>query len=266
MKLRSRKGATEQTLQVIFAVVVAFGIIMIVLLQAIFNLGGATYLQKYYSADAALTMDAVHAVKKGTNLQFTYSKPATSLKYETNKVISYRENPQDGEHFYFTQDRDKIYSFGNFGNDVSNIIYFREGKNVGVAKNKNIMPLAVDCPDLPLQLNPNQQAFAHLSQVPFQINRDPNVYVSIHQSKDKTLRAYANNEEAAKIACKITQELQKVITDLEGYAITKTNKDLDTGIQKTISGKDEPSVILEFYYPQLSQAKTGMAFAMGGSR
>src|SRR3989344_3655570 len=217
MLFHSRKGSTEDiVLHPLFVIGVAIGLVLIVLLRAIYQIGSSEEFEKRFIAtDTGLFVDSVYAVRPDVALAIQYPAGQFHGLISPNKVTVFSKNKEDSHSFFFTEDPAYNFHYGSWlaGRPLK---LYKSGNDIGIGETLRLKPY---CP-------PSTKTFdLTISETGFSEGNwafnggTPVIKGSIAQGKS-VLKIFVNqNKDSKLIACRIAQSLFENINDLNSFAI-----------------------------------------------
>lgn len=260
MKLLSAKKGNVVDLMTspLFITIVALGIVGLTILNATTKIGSdTTYEQKYYSADTALLMDSLYAVRKDVNLHYIYSAPKDiGFKFQPNAVTAYTKKDPKGNKFYFTQDNKYNFVPGNF-EPGKPLIFYRMNDEIGVKDSANSLPKnwpVIICEEnLPaIQTSLIEKSKFKTEQKTNMTGPSPLIIAEITKGSSQLIiytnnKGYANN-----LACHFSKKLMENKISFEGYSIVPITEILAfDDATKQITSTEEPAIYIRLQQPEL---------------
>lgn len=259
MKLFSdKRGDIELMIHPLFKIIVAVGIVGLTILSAVTKIGSdTTYQQKYYSADAALLIDSLYAVRKDVNLHYIYSPPKDiGLKIEPHTVTAYTKKDPKGNKFYYTQDTKYINTYGNF-EPGKPLIFYRVGNEIGVKEKTSEIPNkepVIICEENLPAINANLVDKSQLKteQAVKLAGPSPLIIAEIKKGPSQLI-IYTNNKEYANnLACQFSKKLRENGITFEGYAIVPITSILAfNDATKELTSSESPAIYIQLQQPEL---------------
>jgi len=238
-----------------FVILVALGLVGIAIIQATTEVGSdTTYEQKYYSADAALLMDSLYAVRKDVNLQYTYLLPSNlGLKIENFKATAYTDLKPKGNSFYFTMDTNYEPIIPITIPIGKTPIFYKNGKKIGITDKKINYEQNIICEEnLPaIQTSLIEKSKFKTEQKTNMTGPSPLIIAEITKGPSQLIiytnnKGYANN-----LACHFSKKLRENGV-FDGYSIVPITEILtfdDT--TKQITSTEEPAIYIRLRQPEL---------------
>lgn len=249
LKLNKKGKIVDVMLHPVFVLVVALGVVGLILINTTTEIGSdTTYEQKYYSADAALIIDSLFALRRDVNLQYTYLLPQNlGLKIEDYKATVYTDLKPEGNSFYFTMDSNYQPIIPTKIPPGKTPILYKNDKKIGITDKKINYEQNIICDEeLPKIKTDFQVTKEKIGQIPTKIlGAEPTIYASVKKGSPQ-LVIYTNNKGYSNIlACKIAQGIGKGI-NFEGFSIVPLSSLLiKDEITKNLVENENPAIYLE---------------------
>jgi|GEM_PF-6692794 len=254
--LAKRGNVIDLMTSPLFITIVALGLVGLTIFSAITQIGSSTtFEQKSYSADAALLIDSLYAVRKDVNLNYIYLTPENiGFQITPNTIIAYTNKTPEGNKFYYTQDYFYSNTYGNFAPGKP-LIFFKIGNKIGatdtISKVPDNLPVISCDSELPKfeGILAGIEKIGPTSQQIF--GQTPLVYAQITQGPSELI-IYTNNKKYANaLACAIAKSIRNKEINFEGYSIIPITPLLafdDT--TKIITSTQEPAVFVKLQQPK----------------
>jgi len=259
MLFHSRKGSTEDiVLHPLFVIGVAIGLVLIVLLRAIYQIGSSEEFEKRFIAtDTALFVDSVYAVRPDVALAIQYPAGQFHGLISPNKVTVFSKNKEDGQSFFFTEDPVYTFHYGSWfvGKPLK---LYKSGNDIGVGETLRLKPY---CP-------PSTKTFnLAISEAGFREGNwafnggTPVIKGSIAQGKP-LLKIFVNrNKDSELIACRIAQSLFEDINELSAFTIVPLSANLhEEDPKQELLNVQGPALFVELTAPNQHTEVTTAAF------
>lgn len=242
----------------LFLTVLALGVVGLSIFNALIQIGSdTTYEQKYYSADVALLMDSLYAVRNDVNLHYIYLTPENiGFKIEPHTVTAYTKETPEGNKFYYTQDNKYVNNYGNFVPGTP-LIFYRVGDQIGVKEKISDMPKnepVIICEEnLPIiNVNLVDRTQLKTEQVVQLTGPTPLTFAEIKKGPSQLI-IYTNNKEYANnLACHFSKKLRENRISFDGYSIVPITPILAFNDEtRQITSTEAPAIYIQLQQPEL---------------
>lgn len=266
-----RANVIDIMLSPAFTTVIALMLVGMLMYSAVSKVGSSTEFEKQiFATDIGLLADSLYAVRPDVNLITEYTAPSQfGIKIEPRQVTVYEEKPEDGKIFWFNEDKNYKFNYGNFlpKRSTPQLTFFKQGNTLGVQT--GTVNLAT--PYCEIRQHPKTSAkidyaaISGISQQPIEmLTGDALVTVQGLQGSPTAIIYINNNPESAQLACQIAKGLFEEFP-LEGYAILPLNPKVlspDDPRLKTAQSQNL-AVYIELTLPAIDiQAQAGISQAV----
>ena len=246
MLLHSRKGSTEDlVLPPLFVIGIALGIVLLVLLHAIYSIGSSDEFEKRFVAtDLALLIDSLYAVRPDVTLTIQYPPVHYQGIISANTVTVFSKNKDDGKAFFFTEDPAYRFQYGSWLSEKP-ITLYKTGNDLGVGELSRLKPYCTPSTKT-FGLAISEEALRQSTLNWAEKSGKPAIMGTITPGRP-SLKLFVNqNKDSELIACRIAQTLFEKMNDLTTFAIIPfSTAFLHDDAQKTIAASPDIGIFIE---------------------
>ncbi len=214
-----KKAIVDIPLVPLFTLVLVIGLVLPAVIRATTEVGTPMDLAKqYYSADLALLIDSIYAVRPDVNLHYVYlTRKELSHDIQHSKVTIYEETPEDGRTFLYTQDVNVRQNTLSLSKGTTSVHFYktRDALTIGAMKQFNLAKPT--CAPAKQTVKAKLNTLDDLSKAAIIATGDATITARI-RTGIPTAKFYISNNDHAGTACAILHNIF-VTTPLTGSVI-----------------------------------------------